>query len=619
MQNTLITPSVIHSRSLHQELTLDAPDIEGAFHDDDNPGLLPIAILTDPIVVSLKSWPAALPGYTYQLFFNGELIGPAKPIIESDKPGDRLTLEIPLEMLSEGIYTIGYEAVNVFNQVKRLSELFTFTVDTTAPGAPELASIQFPPEVQGGLTSSELVQLGGQLNAHVAGYTGMAKHDRIQTYWGSEVGPEAVVNEDDMGLNKVELTFTREFLEAIGEDEQLVKYHISDRAGNLSEFSNTISITLKLKDAPSDFPAPIIDVNLGELIDYTEAQAGVKVDIPRYPGVMALDRIKLIWGEGNDMSSVEIPTDNGEDIILSLRVPFETINRHPQETISVFYQVERRAELFGSSLAAVKEVYLTLPVPSPLAALVIQGTSISNPNTEDNFIDEDDYELNSRALVSWSPSFAVNDDLNLYWGEQVILQWHQITSPEVTASRDLVIPVDSEIMKLQGTGAETPVYYSTTRLGNPNSVKSQVQSVTIRSKEELPGGSEGLEGPEFNLTSTGVLGPNENPNGADITIKPFKNMLRDQTIHLTFKGFDSLNNTIEEAAFSATRKISDDDIAHGYIFTVPHRNIRTICTGYAEANFRVEPVDGSNQSAANSKTTRVPVLMLDPAEITCSL
>jgi hypothetical protein len=143
--------------------------------------------------------------------------------------------------------------------------------------------------------------------------------------------------------------------------------------------------------------------------------------------------------------------------------------------------------------------------------------------------------------------------------------------------------------------------------------------VTIRSKEELPGGSEGLEGPEFNLTSTGVLGPNENPNGADVKIMPFTNMRRDQTIYFTFKGFDSLNNPIEEAAYTASRKISDDDVALGYIFTVPHRNIRTICTGYAEANFRVEPVEGSNQSAANSKTTRVPVLMLDPAEITCTL
>jgi hypothetical protein len=443
MTDTRITPSIVHSRSLHQELTLDAPDIEGAFHDDDNPGLLPIVLLTDPVTVSLKSWPAALPGYTYQLFFNDDLIGPAKPILESDKPGDRLTLEIPLDLLTEGNHAIAYEAVNVFNQVKRLSEFFTFTVDTTAPGAPELASIQFPPEVQGGLTSGELAQLGGQLDAHVAGYTGMAKHDRIQTYWGSTVGPEAVVNQDDMGLNKVELTFTRDFLEAIGEDEQLVKYQVSDRAGNLSSFSNTTAITLKLKDAPSDFPAPVIDENLGELIDYAEAQAGVKVDIPRYPGVLRLDRIKLIWGEDNDMSSVEIPADDGEDIILSLRVPFETINKHPEGIVKVSYQVERQGELFGSSLTAEKEVYLTLPVPSPLDALVIQGTSVSNPNIEDNFIDEDDYDLNSRALLSWSPSFAVNDDLNLYWGEQVRLQWHQITSAEVAASRDLILAIDN--------------------------------------------------------------------------------------------------------------------------------------------------------------------------------
>jgi hypothetical protein len=614
-------PGIVRRASTFDDtLDLDAPDVKVAFHDEDNPGLLPISVLGNPVTVDLFVWPGARPGYIYQLVWDSVALGPEQQISDTDQPGDPLTLEIPVDALVEGAHELRYRVYNPVAQVESLSDIFNIVVDLTAPGEPQLAPMEFPIEVQGGLTSAELTQLGNRLDVQIAGYTGMAKHDDIQTHWGAVAGPRVTVSADDMGLNKVVVTFTRDFLEQIGSDEQPVKYVVTDRAGNVSIDSDSARITLLLEEVLTDLPAPIIDLAVGDLVDYAEALMGIKVDIPHYVGASAFDEIKLYWGTNNPMLAVQLPPGNeDDDPVLSLMVPYETINVTPIGTVEVNYEVSRQGKLVGTSLPDVIDVFLDVPIPEPLGVLTIQGTSVSNPNLTDNFIDEDDYELNGRAIVTWKKDFAVSDDLNLFWGEQQQPQWYQIRVADVTAAKDLIIPIDNALMKDQGTGAEIPVYFTVTRNGNPNTSKSPTQTVVVRSKEELPGGIDGLNGPTFNTNSVGVVGPNENPNGADVTIAPYTNIDNDQKLFFTFKGFDDDNNPIPAADYSSTRELDDLDVINGYVFRVPYRNLRTVCSGFGEAYFRVEPSDGSNQSPANSKVTRVQINMLNPVEITCTL
>ncbi|RMO10665.1 hypothetical protein ALQ48_04158 [Pseudomonas coronafaciens pv. zizaniae] len=615
----LPTPvAVPGNRHRNLNLVLTPPDIAAAFHDQDTPGLIPVGELSQPLAVDLVVWPAARPDYTYQLLFDGIAIGPRKLILPSHAPGDPLQLEIPSDLLLEGFHNVAYLVVNPINQTKQESDIFRIQIDRTAPGAPELAAIQFPAEIQNGLTAAELDQLGGQLDVQIAGYTGMAKHDRILTRWGDIVGPSAVVNETDMGLDKVSVTFTRAFLQSLGEDEKQVCYQVIDRAGNPSILSNTVPVKLRLQDLPSNYPAPVIDQAVGELVDYLEAQAGVRVDIPHYSGAAALDSIQLFWGANNPLTPVSVaPGDENEAVLLTLKLPFEAIAQGPQGNTAVHYEVLRNGELIGTSLDAHIDVFTTRPFPDPLNSLTVQGTSVQNPNTQDNFIDEDDYELNGRGVVVWNTGFKINDDLNLYWGNQVKPQWYQIRSSDVTAARNLIIPIDNELMQLQGTGEAIPVYFIATRTGNPNSMTSPTQPVTVRSREEQPGGEDGLTGPTFNLTPNGVLGPNENPNGADVKVSRYVNIAEGQKITFTFKGFDDSNNPIEAATYITTRKLDEVDVVDGHVFTVPQINTLLICTGFAEASYTVDPVEGSNQSPANSTVTRVIVHMLKPTDFTC--
>lgn len=613
-------PTILRSGVGRAPIPIDAPDIAIAFHDEDSRGLIPVSALDAPIVVDLKVWEGAESGYTYQLQWDRQLKGPAKEILPNEKPGDPLTLELSVDLQTEGPHILEFEVRSPKTGATALSDAFPVVIDRTAPGKPQLAPIQFPVEIANGLTLAELQSLGNKLEVEVAGYNGMGKYDVIQTFWGDVQGPSAAVDEDDMGLNKVIFAFPRDFLESISPGSKQVRYKVVDRAGNVSQYSLPTEILLLLEEVPEDYPAPIVDPAVGDQIDYAEARLGVQVDIPHYPGAAAFDQLTLHWGEDSPMFPVELAAgDENEAVVLSLRVPYETIAAKPIGEVAISYKVSRQNQLNGSSLPTAVEVYVTLPIPEPLLPPTIQGASLQNPDKTDNFIDEDDYELNSNAIVEWSNEFRLNDRLDLYWGDQERLQWHQIDEIDMAAKKDLIIPIANSIMKAQGTGAEIPVRYKVVRAGNPNATSSPTQKVTVRSKEELPGGQAGIAGPEFILTPTGYISVVVAPDGTRGLVKPYTNIREHQKLFFTFKGFDINNNPIEAATVIASRELDDRDIITGYNFEVPYNNLRSICTGFCEAYVRVQPAPGSNQSAVTSKVTRIPVDMRLPNETFCSL
>lgn len=615
MNNQKNKPHINYRRSTPNiSLDLALPFVEAAFHDDDNEGLLPVSALTQPVKVELVVWENASKDHTYQTNWNGKGVGEVKIIKSTDSPGEPLFLEIPTQVLVEGVHALAYFTVNTENGVVESSQSVPIVVDLTAPGRPQLGPIKFPPEIEGGLTSEELTELGDQLEVEIGGYTDMAKHDVIRTFWGGVEGPGATVTADDMGFNRVLVTYTRDFLESLGKFNGVVSYDVTDRAGNTSVRSLGVFVQLALEQLPADYPAPIIDPAVGSLIDYAEAKAGVAVDIPHYPGAAALDLITLHWGD--DQSSPPLPLPEGnedEDIVMSIDVPYDTIATRPTGAVRVTYDVQRAGTRVGSSLDSTIDVFITLPGPDVLDAPIIQGTSITSPNVDDNFIDEDDYELNGRAIIKWKTGFEVSDDLGLFWGQEAIAQWYQIKASDVVDQKDLVLPVPNNVMKAQGTGAAIPVRFTLTRFGNPNTATSEHQSVIVRSKAETPGGIDGLDGPVFNTTESGVVGPIQNPDGAVVTIAPYVNILKDQVIKFTFLAFDNNNLPIPAANFEDERELDPVDVANGYKFKVPAQNLKQICIGYAEASFKVIPPEGSNQSPATSRITRVRVNMSKPS------
>ncbi len=458
------------------ETKLALPKVVDAIYDEDHQGLLPISALTKPIRVELAVWDQSASRDTYQLLWNHVLRGQAK-IITTEQPGDPLFLEVPKPLQLEGIHSAAYRVTNVQNNAHEDSAPVRVEIDLTSPGLPQLEPIKFPEQVENGLTSAELTAMGNQLVAEVGRYTDMYQHDVIRTFWGDIEGPSVVVNRTDVELGRVHIICTREFLESLGDFNGMVTYTAMDRAGNISQpslgtqFQSSVTI-------PEDFPAPIIDPALGTLIDYAEACRGVLVDIPRYPGATAGDQITLYW-EG--IASAPQFVAAGHEAEVAFIVPYPTTATKPHGVAQVRYDVKRDGQLFGTSLHTNIEVFIIWPGPSDLAAPIIQGTS-AKPNALDNFIDEDDYELNSRAVIRWNPGFSINDELNLHWGHESFVQWYQVTANDISAQKDLVILIPQAIMKIGGSGSQIPVFYTLTRLGNPNPSKSPEQRVIVRRK-----------------------------------------------------------------------------------------------------------------------------------------
>ncbi|MEE4636770.1 Ig-like domain-containing protein [Pseudomonas alliivorans] len=341
---------------------LEAPNIPVAL---DN-GVIPIAYLDKPLIVELKVWPGAMPGYTYQLYFDQTLIGPRKIILESHKPDDILTLEIPSGLLLEGHHAVAYEIENPVNMVTEQSLETGITIDRVRPGSPVLAPILFPKQVQDGLTSDELNGMGDVLSGTVASYKGMEEGDVIRTYWNDVPGPMAVVTRDDMGLKRVMVDFVRPFLELIGDIEAPVYYTVTDVAGNLSMNSEPLAVKLQLF-AETPLPTPTVKQATGDTLDPANAPNGATVVIDASASFKAGDRVTVQWmgPKGSDTKEKTlIDSEAGQPLETVFASALVVANAG--QVVDVFYTVNRANGLVQTSATLALKVLAGLTkLPAP--------------------------------------------------------------------------------------------------------------------------------------------------------------------------------------------------------------------------------------------------------------
>ncbi|KPW88503.1 Uncharacterized protein ALO50_04346, partial [Pseudomonas syringae pv. cerasicola] len=320
-----------------KETVLTAPVIAAALND----GLLPIDSLNTPLEVLLNVWQGARPGYTYQLYFDGVLIGLKKEILLSQMPGDDLMLHIPSELLTEGRHSVAYAVENPINMVVEFSAETVVIVDLTPPGDPLLAPIIFPTQVQNGLTSEELQTMGNVLSGTIASYNGMQEGDVVRTYWNDLPGPMAVVSSDDVGLKRTMVDFARPFLELIGDIEAPVYYTITDLAGNLSMASEAVDVRLQLAQA-TPLPSPIIKEATGNTLDPANAPSGATVVIDATANLKAGDQVIVQW-QGPNGNDTREETLTGADAGKTLEVVFAAalVTANAGQTVAVSYVVNR--------------------------------------------------------------------------------------------------------------------------------------------------------------------------------------------------------------------------------------------------------------------------------------
>lgn len=214
-------------------IPLDPPIVALADPED---GLLKTVDLNSPIPVQVMVWPAAEPGYYFQLMLNGEPVGERRVIGESDNAYDVVTIDLNEKLLlGDGNYYLGYVASSPNADSHVPSPEITLRVDRSRPGAALLAPMIFPE-----------ASFGDVLTGLVPGYAGMEQGDVIQTLCNGAPGPTHTVQLDELTLRPIEIDFKREIIRGLAMENLSIEYQVTDRAGNPSIMSLPVLLSIKL-------------------------------------------------------------------------------------------------------------------------------------------------------------------------------------------------------------------------------------------------------------------------------------------------------------------------------------------------------------------------------------
>jgi hypothetical protein len=467
---------------------IEAPSVPAANIN----GLLPIDALEKPVVVELKVWPSAKPKYTYTLLWNGIRIPPEKEILESDRPGDRLNLEIPVDLQVEGIHEVAYVIYSPFSNTSENSLPTTIQIDRTAPGAPQLAPIIFPDLIQSGLTSSELEGLNNVLPGKIASYGGIAVGDEIRTYWGNLEGPVTFVDADDMGLNRVMVDFPRALLEQVGDVEASVHYTVTDQAGNLSMPSDAVSVTLELS-VITPLPTPTIKEATADTLDPAAALNGATVVIDVSASLNAGDKVDAYWiaPKGSDHKEIIVtPEHVNSPIEVIFAAALVSVN--DGQTVEVSYSVTRTSGIVQASPVLQLNVLssaLELPAPTmdTVGADGILRPSLIPESGATVRVGYRDMKTGDNVLLRWTGASAADAVVQTVGSETQLL---------FTLPRALIVASE---------GGTASVQYFVNRDGVDRD--SEVLALTVKSGLELDTSSVILGGKVYLLPGTPDLLP----------------------------------------------------------------------------------------------------------------
>ncbi|WNW10953.1 hypothetical protein RRX38_07220 [Pseudomonas sp. DTU_2021_1001937_2_SI_NGA_ILE_001] len=585
-----------HRPQADQNEEYDPPLVPIADPED---GLIRTVDLQNDIVVNFPLWNLPQLNDEYWLILNGEAVGEPSVLNPIPPNGTQMELTIPVatHLLEDGIYSLQYQTSSNPGSNDTVSKPTYLIVDRTAPGSHQLGYMDFPDEAKDGLTLEELSAMGDVLPGRIFGYSGLNRGDVINTYWGGVAGPTLTLNGDEDEDTPLEVGFTKDFLTSLPNPAGATYYTVTDRAGNVSVESRRVTIPLFLTEITPDLPAPVIEGDDG-LIDYADAAAGVEVKIPTSTLLEAGDQIQLYWGNQKLGPAAIDPDDLGMPFVLIFDVALPVIEAAGDGLRVLKYEVLRSGQVVGVSTELPTQVLIERPVPQTPAKPTVRGGS-GTPSNEDNFIDENDFELNATVIIDWNPNFKASQVIEVYWGGQAVLQQpYTITNSDVVAGRPLLLTALNSLFVPVGTGSDIRVYYSVSMAGNPNISISEEQSIVVRSKDELPGGPDGPIAPLFtDLNENGAINVTNGAHGAPVYIEPYINIAEGQVIVFTYEAYDSLVGGTKKFEWVHTSAaLTQAEVDGGYHFLVPRTILNQHCYGHAEATFAVRSAQGQGNS-----------------------
>jgi hypothetical protein len=513
-------------------------------------------------------------GDTVQVSLNGILVG--TPIVIDDfiDNGEIMEIEISAEdreSQPEGTVRINYELrfVSGGNTTEPGPDGQTYITDYTPPGLPVLGQLLFSDEVyKNGVTPAVLLRDGNgneYLPARVPSYKDLAPGDVVV---GMVDSRSEVLDAIDVDGTNIELRFMRSFIEQQPDGSMAFSYRVSDRAGNESQPSEPVVVEVLLDGAIPDLEAPRVpayddDPDGAKLIDEQDARAdaGVTVEIPANPLILAGDTVLLHWGD-QDIGPVPVALP-GDDPVVTIGVPYAAVLSEWAATsggqdkavpANVGYDI-RRGDLIAGSSQTPARVEVNLyqaggvdPDPETPGNGNLVAPTLKSKGGNENAIPPEDAESDATITIPWqqadgtTPVFQRDDKVTVTYGQRDVAELVISDLPQ----DDLTVTLLADTIIKVGSG-DVPMSYRIERPlagGGSNTSHSPTTIVTVHGADELPGGGSLPEGrmPEAEGTyptdpNRLLIGKREARDGTDFVIPAYLNQAADDAVEVTMKVF----------------------------------------------------------------------------------
>lgn len=619
-------------------------------------GKIPKALLEGDLTVELERWEPADDDDEFILYVT--VPGSEKQKVDSRvgvPPGeDPVLMTIPkafVDTLKDGQYWLHFTILQKPAFIENDSNITTFEIDRTAPGGKVPPAILFSQDiVRNGLTLAQLREMPGErLPAIIPNYDFQEPGDIIQLKMklrpdGPEIDAGTVTVTTPAG--QIDIVYERATLELIdGAGIVEFYYYIQDQVGHVSEKAPESPISLLIKGAPDDIPAPLVPGFDGDgLVTDPDARPSMLVQIPAFtPPAQVGDFFRVHVGAQVFETDPLKADDVGKAILLDVPIPYLSLFPSLDRPIPTRFESDVWHEIVRLGMASPSRHKLVRfdldipggpdPKPDPddpsndaLARPILRGAT----GSDDNVITPPDIVVNATAVVPWlnvgptppESSFKAGDVIQLYLDNDAVGAPYRVSTLDEAARNDLRLVVPSAAMRAH-IGTPDFWYDATRRVGTTPAqdvtVQSPAQSVDIRSEGELPGG--GLPLPRVRFVRSAYWEQDgkayvinilhlTQDGGALVRFPAYVNFQKDDVIEFTFQGFDRDGNPVAASRYVGQHVVTLLDTIERKDDTVQPPVMR----GYAEALVPRGFVDAIVKGSANLTYTARNAFGTAPSE-----
>ncbi|WP_342622858.1 hypothetical protein [Pseudomonas alkylphenolica] len=473
-----------------------------------------------------------------QLLIDGVLVGPAVAI-GNTPPGTAFTIDLAASDRVESLLPrqISYRFFFFPGAGEDDGPSVPFRVDLTEAGQPFLAPLTVDSTiVEKGLTADKLEGPDGAqfMKSLVASYNGAELGDTIQGFINNKPATNSFTTVTNPDFNQdVQLNFTRDDIQAVGDGTLEFSYQITDRAGNVSDMSRLLTLSVLLKGELDDLLAPVVPANDNDgIINEAEARGPADVEIPGNARLQPGDTVMVDWG-GVRFTEVAIPVAG-----VTVQAPYAALydtwkaavggapgGANAVADIDVSYIIIRNGLSAGQSPVTPVRINLFQaggdPDPEvPVHPNLREASLIAKSGAENVIIGEDFFEDASIRVPWFSRSdaraavFLLDDILEVKYGATDLAPY-TITATDVANQRDLVRVLTVAEIAAEGSGTKILQYTITRKVagGIENKSFAPGQNIQVVGNDLLPGNGKLEDGRFFPLNRFNAIGPEQIRDG----------------------------------------------------------------------------------------------------------